>query len=91
MSDLNARILALEKLVAKYEKSRADFMAIQEELRTLTPSVKLDEVLAANIATLASTERMLGMTRERLERERALARSSGESMSPFARTGSSFA
>lgn len=66
------RITALEQLVAKYEKSRLDFTAIQDELRNLPSTIRLEEVLKANADTLASTERMLAMTRERLQRERAL-------------------
>ncbi|HUR58399.1 MAG TPA: hypothetical protein VM029_11855 [Opitutaceae bacterium] len=66
------RVSALEKLVAQYEKSRMDFAAIQEELRTLPASPKLDDMLAANAETLASVERMLAMTRERLHRERLI-------------------
>ena len=66
------RVKALEKLVAQYEKSRMDFAAVQEELRTLPASPKLDEMLTANAETLASVERMLEMTRERLHRERLM-------------------
>ena len=66
------RITALEQLVAKYEKSRQDFTAIQGELRNLPSTVRLVEVLQANADTLASTDRMRAMTRERLQRERSL-------------------
>jgi hypothetical protein len=66
------RVAALEQAIAKYEKSRMDFAAVQEELRTLPASPRLDEMLTANAETLASVERMLAMTRDRLRREREL-------------------
>lgn len=73
MSSSNPRVAALVNLVAQYEKSLANFTAINEELRTLPPSQRLAEIIELNEVTLASTARLLDSARTRLAREHAVA------------------
>lgn len=73
MSPSNPRVVALSHLVAQYEKSLANFAAINEELRTLPPSQRLAEIIELNEVTLASTARLLESARTRLAREQVAA------------------
>ncbi len=66
------RIRTLEELVARYEKSLADFNVINDELRTLPSSDRLTEILQQNENSMLSTQRLLDCARQRLARERAL-------------------
>lgn len=70
MTTAHTRLQALEKLVAKYQKSLEDFAAINEELHTLPRSERLAEIIALNETTIESTHRLLQTARSRLERER---------------------
>ena len=65
-SSLNKTV---EELIARYEKSLADFRAINDELRTLPPSDRLTEILELNEGSMSSTARLLDSARQRLRRE----------------------
>jgi hypothetical protein len=69
------RIRRLGTLVAKCEKSLADFTAINEELSTLSRSARLEEVIEVNKQTIETTRRMLESARDRLEAEQRLIQS----------------
>ena len=62
----NPRQRALEHAVRQYEKSLESLTAINEELRTLPPSARLNDILELNQMALRTTTRMLAGARERL-------------------------
>ncbi len=65
------RLHALELAVRQYEKSLESLTAINDELRTLAPSTRLNDILEANQMALRTTTRMLDGARERLAHESA--------------------
>jgi hypothetical protein len=80
----NPRLAALRKLIARYEKTLADYTAIDEEIRSLPASATLDEALRVNQEIRYGARRALDLARERLGREQRADAASPAGVNMFA-------